>query len=248
MSAIALRPVSEEQAVVWDDSLLDGGRRPRLMVIDPTGAVTRFVGESIPGAASVLGGEYRKAGKWSHTVWRLRFAPGATGLILTSPLHGLVFDGLDGWGAVEAEVSAAIGGHLVDWTAFRALVASQWPAVATRLTANDASIEAAEATPAASSDTLEVRFGSPIRRQQADGFWGWPVRVRAADGTEIARVVPGPVGAERPSWSRPIVCDAGGVDAGVQVLQATSSPGMHGGYVTVRLIVPAGATARHEQA
>lgn len=110
------------------------------------------------------------------------------------------------------------------------------------LDALDATEAAAEKLAAAEDATdtdmvpVEIRFGSPNRRARAAGFWNWPVVVRDQAGTEIGRISPH--------------TDRGWVDAratGSCTLLGTESDGGHdGGWVTISLAVPFGATASHE--
>lgn len=83
--------------------------------------------------------------------------------------------------------------------------------------------------------SCEVRLGAPTRRQMEAGYWEAPVAVRDASGRELGRVVPTSDG-----WSRPAV------DGPVVIERVEHEAGHHGGWYTIRLLVPEGATARHE--
>lgn len=69
----------------WSDEMGSRGRAAWLVLVKG-GTITAFAGASIPGLVAVLGSQYRKNGKWSHTSYRLALAPGVTAI-----------RGQDGW-------------------------------------------------------------------------------------------------------------------------------------------------------
>jgi hypothetical protein len=197
-----------------------------------------FKGENIPGVVAVVGTDYEKAGKWSHTTYRLELAPGVRAIA-----------GKDGWETgrfVEGLRDAVRFGRPIDrWIdvanalgvtiqeAMRFL--REWrPKAAEALDRVEEAIEAVDTVADEGAEIVSISFGGPTRRQREAGFWDWPVRV-LLDGQEIGRVVRD----ERLYW----------VAFGqVKVLAVESSSGHGGGYVSMRLAVPAGAKAYHGEA
>jgi hypothetical protein len=49
---------------------------PKLLLRSPDGKMQVFSSASIPGVCRVLHEDYKKNGKWSHSVWTLQLAPG----------------------------------------------------------------------------------------------------------------------------------------------------------------------------
>lgn len=248
----------------WSDQQGNRDRKAWALLVGPGDAVTTFSGESIPGVVAVAGHDYNKNGKWSSTTFRLTLADGVrliaghNGWETGRFIEGLAAaSGRLGSGRVDRwiDVANALGISVPSAMAF---LRAWRPKAAEELDQVDRDLEAVdEAAGPEGAEEISISFGSPTRRAQGGGFWTWPVRVFAgpeygAGGqrsepppAEIARVVPGPVGDEFPSWATPVVCDPRGVPAAVRVLSSTHTAGMHGGYVSLRLAVPAGATARH---
>ena len=59
----------------WKNELGSRSRKAWLLLIKD-GVIHEFIGESLPGVAVVTGKSPVSAGKWSHTVFQLRLAPG----------------------------------------------------------------------------------------------------------------------------------------------------------------------------
>ena len=76
--------------------------------------------------------------------------------------------------------------------------------------------------------TLIVSFGSPTNRAIQEGFWEEQKTSRASDGREVI-VAPSSKG-----WDEPIVL----APQGAKIVSSQHSPGMHGGYQTIEVIVP----------
>lgn len=53
----------------WNDELGSRSRKPACLVVTPEGKVFRFIGEDIDGVVKVLNRNYKKNGKWSHTIF-----------------------------------------------------------------------------------------------------------------------------------------------------------------------------------
>jgi hypothetical protein len=60
----------------WSDEIASRNRSAWLLLVTPDGKIVRFTGASIPGIVAVIGHDYEKDGKWSHTTYRLEIADG----------------------------------------------------------------------------------------------------------------------------------------------------------------------------
>ena len=217
----------------WSDRIGSRSRSAWLLLVTPDGKVREFTGVNIPGVVAVVGTDYEKAGKWSHTTYRLELAPGVR------PIAGR-----DGWETgrfVEGLRDAVCFGRPVDrWVdvanalgvtvpeAMRFL--REWrPKAAEALDAVEEAIEAVDTAADDGAEIVSISFGGPTRRQREAGFWSWPVRV-LLDGQEVGRVAKD----ENGRW----------VASGrVEILAKEHTSGHGGGYVSMRLAVPAGAEA-----
>lgn len=61
--------------VVWNDQMGSRSRAAWCLLVK-AGEIRRFTGENIPGWAVVRHSQFKKNGKWSHTVWTLVLAEG----------------------------------------------------------------------------------------------------------------------------------------------------------------------------
>lgn len=85
----------------WNDGLLNGGRRPHLMVIDPRdGSVVEFLGENIPQLLAITSSDYQQNGKWSNTTFRFRLGTGVVAVAMNTRLHEKSLDCFPSWEAV----------------------------------------------------------------------------------------------------------------------------------------------------
>lgn len=77
------------------------------VVVSPSGDLTEFRGQSLPGLVAVIGEAYRKNGKWSATTYRLAVAQGVR-----------FVSGLDGWesGLLSDGIGAATKRPADSWT------------------------------------------------------------------------------------------------------------------------------------
>lgn len=224
----------------WSDRIGSRERRAWLLLIDPDGVVTPFLGKTIPGVVTVTGESYTKNGKWSHTTYRFALFPRIRALA-----------GRDGWEQgtfAEGLASATATGPLDTWAQVaNALGVSisqaqkflrAWrPRAADALDVVEASLDAvAEAVDVAGDEevvTLSLSFGAPTRRQRDDGYWTAPVRV-VQNETVLATITPAPGG-----WGPDAQIDG---DPRVRVLAVERSSGHGGGYVSLRVAAPALAT------
>jgi len=127
----------------WSDGLQNGSRRPRLFVITPTGAVTKFVGAAISGALVVTNERYKKNGKWSETIYQIKTAPDAAMVECVEGLHQKPFDAYDSWSAVVAGFER-VAQRTVDPGSLRAAVEAVYPKSMVRLDEREAALAALE--------------------------------------------------------------------------------------------------------
>lgn len=232
----------ETKTFQWNNQIGHRSRRAWLLLVDPrTDRMYVFEGKNIPGVIAITGTDYEKAGKWSHTTFRLE-----------SPAHIRHIAGHDGWETDKfteglkattdfprpidrwIDVADALGVTLPEVQRFL----REWrPREADRLDEVEAALgDMVEAEDELGNDTeiIVINFGSPTNRQIRDGFWDWPVIVSMGDD-EIARLTRDPETGQYITQGR------------VEIISQTHSSGYHGGYISLRLAVPAGAVARHER-
>jgi len=220
----------------WSDRIGSRGRSAWLLLVDGEGRIHRFLGENISGVVAVIGTDYEKAGKWSHTTYRLELAPGVrpiagrdgweTGRFVEGLRSAVHFERpIDRW----VDVANALGVTISETMRFLC----EWrPKAAEALDAVEKAIEAVDTLADDGAEIISISFGGPNRRQRAEGFWSWPVLV-LLDGEEIGRLVP------EGSFYIP--------SGSVKLLAMETSGGHGGGYVSMRLAVPAGAVAVHRR-
>lgn len=201
--------------IVYNDGLKSGDRSPRLYFKN-NGIMTKFEGKSIPSVAVVLTAEYEKAGKWSNTTYRVELAKGVEHYIFLSPLHGI-------WGQ-EYISWLEVANHLgIGINEAKRVVGEEYPVTYQRLE----DIEKISDTLPEDSDyeVITINFGSPTRREMSDGFWEKPKSL--GDVTISLKDSDGGGG-----WNIENI----DVNKG-KILDCTRTPGMHGGYVSVRVMV-----------
>ena len=226
----------------FNDGLRHGGRRPRLVLVDKTGTMYHFTGESIPGVCVILTEKFEKNGKWSNTTFAIVSASGVSHVVLCSPMHGKVFQDCATWGDVFVAFSATIQGKIFDREGLKIFIGTEWPDVATRLTSTEATLASLESSESeAESDVVEVDFGSPNRRTMDAGFWTWPIEVMSHHDDGEPETPPATVIAT--VW--PDGSIEGHKASQVKILSRDSRPGMKGGFRTIRLAVPSKGVARH---
>ena len=91
----------------WSDQSGSRGRKAHL-ILRHQGRIVPFLGKNIPGVVAIIGQDYRKNGKWSHNIFRLRLGAGVS----------VAFQGNSGWET---------------GTLMESLGADSWQAVATAL-------------------------------------------------------------------------------------------------------------------
>lgn len=222
--------------LVWSDKQGARDRAAWLLLVDSNGTVHRFLGDSIPEIVTIIGSDYKKDGKWSHTTYRLELGPKVrpiagrngweTGRFVEGLESAVSFNKpIDRW----IDVANALGTTINNAQQFL----REWrPKAAAALDEVEENLAAmAEATDD-DFEVIAISFGAPTRRQRNEGYWDLPVVVKSENGEEIGRL-------ERR--------DGEYVPSSEQIkllaLEEISGPG--GGYVSMRIVVPAGATASH---
>lgn len=202
-----------------NDGLCPAGRRPRLYLAKGS-EVRKFVNENIPGFCAIATSHYEKNGKWSNTTYQLELAVGVRPLYFLSPMHGTWGDDLGSWGEVAETLGLPV-------EVAQTLIRTEYNATAARLDDLEKFALAAEAE-GATTETVVISFGSPTNRAISDGFWETPKSSETTDGRTVT-VKPN----EGTDWSRPSVVEP----EGAKVISSRHSPGMHGGYWTIEVVV-----------
>ncbi len=188
-----------------------------------------FQGATIPGVVAVKGSDHEKAGKWSNTTYRLVLASGVR-----------AYPGLDGWetGTFREAVGAdtwieAANALSVSVPVLQVFLREWRPKAAEHFDTVDASlIELDEAEEAGGgADVITVSFGAPTSRERENGYWDLPVTI-LDDRQQVVDTL-SPINGYTPSNER------------VKLLDKTRTSGHGGGYISLRLAVPTGSTAKH---
>lgn len=212
----------------WSDKQGSRDRKAWLLLVKAD-KIYAFEGANVPGVAAIKGSDYEKSGKWSHTTYRLILANGVQAHPLRAGWETGTFReaiGADTW--IEAanwlNVSIpSVQGFLREWA----------PKTACHYDEVDASlIELDEAEcETGGIDVITISFGSPTSRERENGYWDLPVIV-LDDRQQVIDTL-SPSGDYMPSNER------------VKLLDKIRTSGHGGGYISLRLAVPAGSTAKH---
>lgn len=203
----------------YNDGLCNAGRRPRLYLAK-SGEVSKFSGVAIAGVCVIVTSRYQKNGKWSNTTYRLDLSPGVRPLYFLSPMHGTWGDDLGSWGEVAEKLGLPVN-------VAQDLLRNEYKVTAERLDKLEEFTLAIEAE-GHSTETVTVSFGSPTNRAIAEGYWENPKSAQASDGRSVV-IEPGTEG-----WHNPVAIEP----SGSKVIASRHSPGMHGGYWAVEVVVP----------
>lgn len=215
----------------WNDKQGHRDRRAWCLLIGPGNTIRVFTGESIPGVVAVTGEDYCKQGKWSSSTYEMTLAPGVS-----------TITGHDGW-----ETGTFVEGLGLN------LAARRWVNVANRLGVSvpvamdflktwrpkaaevldriEADLESVD-TAAGKDGATEtiISFGCPTNRQIGAGYWESPIIIEG-DGETVE--IPAAVWYEKQgafAFAHPKV----------RILSVEHRSGMHGGYYSIRLAIPAG--------
>lgn len=239
----------------YNDGLLPAGRRPRLYLAKG-GEVVKFTGANISGFCAIATSQYEKNGKWSNTTYQLELVPGVRPLYFVSPMHGIWGDNLGSWGEVAKNLGLPVN-------VAQTIIRAEYKDTAERLDKLEAFALAVEAQ-GNETETVIISFGSPTNREINDGYWEKPKSAQTSDGRTVT-VVPGTMSADeanrkaqdwgekcgyatdssevvqfreklvsRVGWDYPTIVEP----EGAKILSSRHSPGMHGGYWTIEVVVP----------
>ncbi len=199
------------------------GRRPRLYLAKG-GEVKKFEGSNLSGFCAVATTRYQQNGKWSNTTYQLELVPGVRPLYFISPMHGTWGDTIASWGEVAETLGLPV-------EVAQAIVRAEYKGTAERLDKLEEFALAVEAD-GHETETVVISFGSPTNRSIREGYWEKPKSAQASDGRTV--VVAPTAGQYEPNWYSPVVVEP----EGAKVLSSRHSPGMHGGYWTIEVVVP----------
>lgn len=208
----------------YNDGLRAGGRRPRLYLAKGAD-VRKFAGQNIPDYCAIASRGSEQCGKWSNTTYQLHLAHGVRALELISPMHGTWGDDLGSWGEVAERLGLPVD-------VAQTIVRAEYGSTAERLDKLEAFAIAAEEH-GASTEVVVVAFGAPTNRAIREGYWAAHKTAQASDGRLV--VVQPSDGPDGPDWSQASVV----APSGATVMSSRHRPGMHGGYWTVEVAVPA---------
>ncbi|MFH1289102.1 MAG: hypothetical protein ABIH88_00085 [Patescibacteria group bacterium] len=218
--------------IKWSDQIGSRGRRPWLLFVRGD-EVIPFDGQDIPGVVVVRGTDYEKAGKWSHTTYRLQLADGIHHIAGRSGWEtGRFVEGLgsavscatpDTW----ADTAKALGVSVPSAIEF---LRSWRPKAAEKLDKVEQSlIELEEASSQQETDSviITVSFGSPTNRAIREGFWESPKNIPNCNA-EIR------LKDREKGWIEENI-EVIGISG--TILSVKHSSGMHGGYYAVSIAV-----------
>lgn len=208
----------------YNDGLRPAGRTPRLYLAKG-GEIKKFEGENIPGYCAVTTAQYDKNGKWSNTAYQLDLVAGVRPLYFLSPMHGVWGDNIASWGMVAETLGLPVD-------VAKLLIRKEYPKTGERLDKLEEFSLAMEAE-GNQTETVIVSFGSPSNRSISEGYWGKPKSSQSSDGRAVT-VNPGKGDDGTTDWGNPIPVEP----EGAKIVSSKHSPGMHGGYWTIEVIVP----------
>lgn len=219
-------------SIQYENKLGPRQRSPWLLFIH-NNQVSIFQEQTIPGVAVIVGSDYKKAGVWSGTTFRIQLAPGVNSISGHFGFETNTFrEGLadatfqkhcDRW----VDVANALG---VTLCVAQDFLRAWLPKEASHFDSIEANLQGLDDVTPCGSTTLSISYGSPTNRMRDEGFWSWPVLILDSEGREVGRV------------------DPEGIPTGnVKVLSREKANGFHGGTISLLLAVPEGSQAVHGQ-
>ncbi|MFA6215538.1 MAG: hypothetical protein WC768_03145 [Patescibacteria group bacterium] len=197
--------------------------------------VIPFKEKDITGVVVVKGTDYTQNGKWSHTTYRLQLADDIRHIAGHNGWETCRFaEGLgtavrcktpDTW----VETAKALGVSVPSAMQF---LRSWRPKAAEKLDEVEQALAKLEEASGQETDSVivTVSFGSPTSRDEADGFWERPKRIREFPPAEIRLIDP------EAGWKEGNVTVVG---ISGTVLTVKQGDGMHGGYYAVSVgVIP----------
>ena len=168
------------QEVMWSDQIGSRERSPFLLLIKGD-EVIPFNGSDIPGVAAIRGTDYEKAGKWSHTTYRLvlgkgvRYVEGRNGWETGRFVEGLG-DAIgcetpDTWAEVAEVLGVSVPSAMEFLQSWRPKAAQALDKV------EEALFDLEDVDEDVDTVTVTVSFGSPTRREAREGYWNLPKEI-----------------------------------------------------------------------
>lgn len=218
--------------IEWSDEM-GGRRRDPFLLFVKGDEIIPFAGSNIPGVVVVRGTDYKKAGKWSHTTYRLQVADGIRYIAGREGWEtGRFVEGLgsavgcatpDTWADTAKALGVSVPSAMEFLRSWRPKAAEKLDEVEKAL----ANLEEASSQEESDSVKVTVSFGSPTNRAAREGFW------------ESPKGIPG-YSAEIRLKDRPQGWTEGNIEVvGISgtILSVKHSAGMHGGYYAVSVAV-----------
>ena len=216
--------------IIYSDKMGSRSRSSWAIIVGPGDELELFTGKSIPGKVAIVGEDYKKAGKWSHSTYRLVLAEGIQ--FISGHMGwetGTFVEGLASATGMPAdrwhEVANALG---VSLPVAQEFLRGWRPKAAEKLDQIEADLASLDETSSTGAVTISITYGAPTQKLREQGFWEWPVRILNGDGREVGRVSP-----------------EGEASGEVRVLKRQEASGHGGGYVSLMLAVPEGCRAKH---
>lgn len=208
------------ETIGYNDGLETGGRTPRLYLVKGYDYY-KFSGSNIEGVCAVTSSSFNKNGKWSSTSYNILLALGVKAIPFLSRLHGIWGDNFNNWGEMSEKLGIFIG-------TIQEIVRKEYPRTAKRLD----DLEKFSLDMENNSETVEVviiSFGSPTNRRIKEGFWKNPQERNTSTGIKVV-VAP----SSNDDWSKPVLIEP----ENGKILTSYTTPGHHGGYVTIEVAIP----------
>ena len=222
-------------SLTWSDQQGHRNRRAWLLIIYHD-TITVFSGQSLPGTVAVVDSRYSKNGKWSHTTYQLELADKVTAIA-----------GTDGWedGTFREGLAAATGKPTSRWFDLANTLgvsltsAQQWlrgwrPKAAEHYDEVETMLASVGDIAPSGATEISISFGSPTRKLRERGYWSWPISIVTSNGNIVAQLTPEQY-------------QVAGQYGPVAVTNFSQASGHGGGSVTVKLAVPDGCHATHEE-
>lgn len=224
--------------VEYSNSIGSRGRKPFLLFMRGD-EIIPFGGQDIPGVVVVRGTDYEKAGKWSHTTYRLQLADGIRHITGRNGWEtGRFVEGLgsavgcatpDTWADTAKALGVSVPSAMEFLRNWRPKAAEKLDEVEQSLIA----LEEASSQREIDSVIVTVSFGSPSNRSIREGYWespkgipGYNAEIRLKDSDK--------------DWAEGNI-EVVGI-SGI-VLSVMHAAGMHGGYYAVSVAVIPGTEA-----
>jgi len=208
------------KTIEFVNGLQSGNRKPYLIFIKNADFWV-FSGKSIPDVCTVLGGIYKPNGKWSCTTYIIQLMDNVKSYEIISPLHGIWGETYLSWGEVCEFFNLSV-------EKAKELVRLLYPKTAERLDMIE-HLQMESEQKCMLDEIITFSFGNP-RLHDYNRFWG-SQREKVTESGRIVRISPDENTEPSPqAWDHP-QCEGG------SILDIKRSPGPHGGYVNIQVMV-----------